>query len=323
MAEAGLILAYVIDKKGHGKKIGWEDLRLWRPEDGLLWLHLSFTSKKTKRWLAEESGLDQLTQRALITKETRPIALEMSGGTFVHLRGVNLNPGDDPDDMVSIRLWYDKHRIISTRRRKLQSVHELRKCIDEGRGPKDANELVLMLNEFLTERMTEVINRIESDIDNLEEHVLSRNSLPSRELVAETRRKAISFKRYLAPQREALFRLQNENINRFSELERMQLRESCDRILRHLECLETIRERAAIIQEEIQNTLSEQLEKRIYVLSVVSLIFLPLSFLTGLLGINVGGIPGVENPLAFEMVCGGLGGLGLLLLIVLKIKRWI
>ena len=72
-----------------------------------------------------------------------------------------------------------------------------------------------------------------------------------------------------------------------------------DRLIRHIEDLDAVRERAAVTQEELLSRLSDQINTRMYVLSVVAAIFLPLGFLTGLLGINVGGIPGTENPWAF------------------------
>ena len=67
-----------------------------------------------------------------------------------------------------------------------------------------------------------------------------------------------------------------------------------------------MRERAAVIQEELAGRLAEQMNKRMYMLSMVAAVFLPLGFLTGLLGINFGGIPGAGNPLGFEWVIGVL-----------------
>jgi zinc transporter len=58
-----------------------------------------------------------------------------------------------------------------------------------------------------------------------------------------------------------------------------------------------------VTQEELAARLSEQMNRNTYMLSVVAGVFLPLGLLTGLLGINVGGIPGTENPNAFVIVC--------------------
>ena len=93
--------------------------------------------------------------------------------------------------------------------------------------------------------------------------------------------------------------------------------------MRHIEELETIRDKVALIQEELANRLSEQLNKKMYILSIISAIFLPLSFLTGLLGINIGGIPGAENENAFYIFSLILVFIISVQLTIFKKKKWI
>jgi zinc transporter len=103
---------------------------------------------------------------------------------------------------------------------------------------------------------------------------------------------------------------------------RLRLKEATDRVVRCIEDLDSARDRAAITQEELVNRLSEQLNARIYVLSLVAAIFLPLGFLTGLLGINVGGIPGADNPSAFLVFLLFLTVIVVLQILIFKRKRW-
>ena len=71
---------------------------------------------------------------------------------------------------------------------------------------------------------------------------------------------------------------------------------------RFIEDLDSARDRAAVTQEELQTRLSDQMNKTMYLLTVVATLLLPASLLTGLLGINVGGVPGVESNWAFAVV---------------------
>ena len=89
------------------------------------------------------------------------------------------------------------------------------------------------------------------------------------------------------------------------------------------EDLEAVRERAAVSQEELLSRLSEQLNQRMYVLSIVAAVFLPLGFLTGLLGINVGGIPGADNAQAFWIFSGLLLIAVVIQLLVFRWKKWL
>ena len=109
-------------------------------------------------------------------------------------------------------------------------------------------------------------------------------------------------RRYIAPQRDVLFRLYSEHPEWISDKLKEHLRELSERTTRFVEDLDSARDRAAITHEELHSRLSEQMNKTMYLLSIVAAIFLPLGLVTGLLGINVGGIPGTENKLAFWIV---------------------
>jgi zinc transporter len=138
----------------------------------------------------------------------------------------------------------------------------------------------------------------------------------------DIRKKAIMFRRYMAPQRDAIGQLRMSDLDCLSDIHKRQLQEAYNHIVRHVEDLDAIRERAQIVKDEIANILSDRLNKNMYVLSVIAAIFLPLGFLTGLLGINVGGIPGAGNEYAFWLFCGILGTLVALQVVVFKRLKW-
>ena len=318
----GLIAAYILDGKGGGRAIGWEDVTHWTEDDGILWTHIDYTTVEGEKWLNEESGLDKLVVSALTSDDPRPRSAVMKDGLLVALRGVNLNPGADPEDMVSIRLWINGHRVVSTRRRKLLSIVALREAIEQGNGPTTTGDFLVDLSSRLVERMADVVDGIENKADLLEEQVLSVQSYQLRPIISELRREAISLRRYLAPQREAMTRLYNERVPWLNDMDRMRLREVADSTMRYIEDLDSARERAIVIQEELMSRISEQMDKRMYVLSVVAAIFLPLGFLTGLLGINVGGIPGAEYKGSFYIFCGILVSVSFIQIIIFKKLKW-
>jgi zinc transporter len=103
----------------------------------------------------------------------------------------------------------------------------------------------------------------------------------------------------------------------------MELREVADRITRYIEELEEVRERAAVLQDELLNQLTEAANRTIYLLTIVAAVMLPLSFITGLLGINVGGMPGEGSPSAFWIVCLLLVAFGLGEVWVFRRLKWI
>ena len=302
-SDSGLIYAYLLDRKGGGKTISWEEIKKWNPEKGTIWLHLDYTNDKAVQWLRDDSGISPLICQALMEEETRPRILTSDDGLLLILRGVNFNPGSNPEDMVSLRMWFDKNRIISMRHRKVMAIDYIKKALESSNGPDSQVDFLKTLIERITDRMGDIVSEIDDTVDELEDTVLTAESYELRSKLAVIRRQTISLRRYIAPQRDVLTRLYNERISWLGDQERAHIREIGERTTRYVEDLDSARDRAAITNEELNSRLSEQMNKTMYIISLVAAIFLPLGFLTGLFGINVAGIPGSEYKLAFLIVC--------------------
>ena len=320
--ESGLVHAYLLDGAGGGRRLELADFESWTPGQGDLWMHFDYTSEDTRQWLRDSAGLEELVVDALLTEETRPRATLIGDGVLVALRGINMNPGAEPDDMVSVRLWIDNERIISTRKRTLLSVRDIAEQLDAGKGPVDTQDFLVSLADRIVWRMSDTVDQCEDQVAELEEQVLDEGHTSLRFDLASLRRQTIALRRYLAPQRDAFAKLVIEKIAWFDDDSRLRLREVSDRLIRHIEDLDAVRERVAVTQEELLSRLSDQMNTRMYVLSMVAAIFLPLGFLTGLLGINVGGIPGSENPWAFLLFLLFLGVVVFAQVLWFRHKKW-
>ena len=311
-----LICAYSLDGNGGGTRLDWDGVRAHQKGAGLLWLHLQREAPGTRAWLENESGLDQILCDALLFEAPRPRCEQFGDGLLLSLRGVNLNPGADPDDMVGLIIWAEPGRIITVRRRRLMAVDAVRQTIDRNHGPKTVGEFVAQVADGMVERMGPVIADLDDEVDALEDLIIEGTTEGIRLKLAHLRRVAIALRRYIAPQREAMARLIVQQVPWIDETDRRRLREIGDRILRYVEDLDAARERAQIAQDELANRVTEQINRNMYVLSIVAAIFLPLGLLTGYLGINVGGIPGEKWPWAFAFV-------GLILVVLSVIEIWL
>ncbi|MCG8593938.1 MAG: zinc transporter ZntB [Kiloniellales bacterium] len=319
----GLVCAYALDGQGGGRVLDWPEVEGWEANDGLQWVHLSRRAEGAQRWLEQKSGLDPVVQEALLAEETRPHCDLIGEGVLLILRGINTNPGADPTDMVSIRLWIEAHRVVSSRHRKVSAIRSLQDAIAAERGPHSASDLISDLARALLERMEVVLEELDREIDTLEVVGLKPGGGDHRAMLQQVRRRLISVKRYIAPQRAALTRLIDLRLAWFDTHDVIRLREMSDRVTRYVEDLEALRERAQLMQDELTNRLSEQMNRTMYLLTIVASIFLPLGFITGLLGVNVGGIPGTDEPLGFLALCGLLLVLGLVEYWLFKRLKWI
>lgn len=324
MEEGGLVKAYILDGMGGGRRIDWQEADAWKAgEEGVLWLHLDYSHPFVRQWLKGRKGLDYLVVENLLAEDSRPRSSPFHAGLLMGLRGVNLNPGADPEDMVAIRLWLDEHCIISTGKRILASIDDMETAIDQGEGPVSISEFLSLLCEQVMNRIGDVIEDFEVTFDDLEERIMVEESSVLRPLISSLRRQIIALRRYLAPQREALGYLQISKISWLEDTDRLRLREVSDRLVRYVEELDSVRDRSVVLHEELASRMSELMNKRMYVLALVATIFMPLGFLAGLLGANVGGIPGADSKWGFSVFVGLLFGVFGLQLLYLKKMKWI
>ena len=289
----------ILDRRGGAADLDPASVAQWTKDEGILWVHIDIHNDASRRWLTDISALEPSIVDVLLADETRPRSHATKEGLLVVLRGVNTNPGDDPEDMVSIRLWIEHDRIISTRRRRLLSVIDILDSLKRGDGPKTTGGLLAALTGRLADRIGDFVDNIEDRVSDAEDKMATQDQTGFRQTVAALRRQIASVRRFLAPQRDALDRLYRQPGKWLTDSEAQELREEADRITRYLEDLELARERTMVLREEFLGQLAQEQNSRMYVLSVVAAIFLPLTFVTGLLGMNVGGLPGLDSPIGF------------------------
>jgi zinc transporter len=321
--ESGLVFGWLLDGQGGGAPVGWTEVDGWTPDRGTLWLHLDLNGEQCRRWLVEDSSLDPIVLDALMAEETRPRTVHAGSGLIVILRGVNLNPGSDPEDMVSLRVWIEDRRVITIRKRAVMAVRDINDRIEAGLGPRSSSEFLVELAARLIERMAPIIEELDDQADDLEDQLVEGGSREIRHGLRDLRRTAIALRRYLSPQRDSMVRLQSEDTPWLEPRQRSRIREVTDRLIHYVEDLDEVRDRAAVVQDELMNRLSEQMNRNMYLLSLVAAVMLPLGFLTGLLGINVGGIPLAESSMGFLIVCGLLAVIVVIEVLVLRRMRWL
>ena len=319
---SSFVVAYRLDGEGSGTPLDHEELaRVWHHDEAQLWMHLDFTHKDVDYFLETIAELNEDIIEALTEEDTRPRVAVFKGGRITTLRGINLNPGADPDDMVSLRVWLTDNRLITVRRRPLQSITRVRAYLDAGDGARNVGELMAGMADTLVDRVADLTHQLDDALGELEERQADREAdAITNEELTDIRQPLITLRRFMEPQYHCLARLAEDDI--FDDTAKLWLREAANQLFRYVEDFRAMQERALILQEQIWNSHNERLNERMYLLAIITAVFLPLTFLTGLLGINVGGIPGASSPAGFAVVVilSMLVGAGVMAL--LKKWRW-
>ena len=291
---------------------------------GYGWIHLDGTSSDAKSWLKNGSGIDEIWVDALLATETRPRLVKIDDNTiFINLRGINSFNKEEPEDMISIRLYVTKQQIISVKLRNLKAVTKLKMDFESSRAPKTTFEFLLTLIEHINEEIESTIADIYEAIDDLEEMVLIEHDKDFRQNVIDVRRQVIIFRRYFFPNLDTLQQLAAiEGFLGSGADNASNLSESCHKMTRFIEEIVSIRERAQVIHEELNNHLTERLSASTNKLSAIASIFLPMSFVTGLFGVNLAGIPGAASDKSFPIFAGIICAILIVQFVILKWKKW-
>lgn len=288
------------------------------------WVHLDGTNPSAPAILETHSAtLDGLTIDALFSEETRPRASQFDKGLLIVLRGVNLNDSAAPEDMISLRLWLDKYCLISVQRRPLKAITDTYHSLLEHHAPKSTGEILVLMVTRLFFRMQPTFSELGDQIEDLEDIFIENPASISNRQIVQLRKKIMAFRRYLAPQKQAIAFMLESDIPWLDKHSKRQLRESLETVTRHLENLDSFRERAQILSDELAHFHAGKMNQNMYILSLIAAIFLPLTFLPSLLGVNIGGIPGADYGSAFALFCGLLFTIMLIQIWIFRRLKWL
>lgn len=264
------------------------------------WLHFPH-APATRAALSEECGLPEFVVNALLEEDTMPRASETEAYSLVFLRGLTEAPGGGKGELVSLRLAITAGQIVSVEMRRLPQVDEMIAAFRDGAPPPAISLFLLALVRGLRARIETALDTLEERVASLEEAVLSTRTrhleLANRARLNLARLRVVQLHRHMLPQAHALTALTGSGAA--WQTNKRRLREEAAAFTRIATDLDALRLRAQLVAEEDIRAVTDRTNRILLLLSVVSVVFLPLTFLTGLLGSNLAGIPYAEAPWAF------------------------
>ncbi|EFM20765.1 MULTISPECIES: zinc transporter ZntB [Pantoea] len=286
------------------------------------WLHLNYTHSKSAEWLQSTPQIPDAVRDALAGDSMRPRVSRLGDGFMIVLRSVNHNTDARRDQLVVMRVFINDKLIVSTRRRKVSAVDEVLTDLQNGNGPIDCGSWLVDVCDALTDHTSEFIEELHDKIIELEDALLDQR-MPARGELGLLRKQLIVMRRYMAPQRDVYARLASEKLGWMDDSERRRMQEIADRLGRGLDDLDAGVARTAILADEVASAMAESMNRRTYTMSLMAMIFLPATFLTGLFGVNLGGIPGGGWEYGFSIFCLLLVALAVGVAGYLRKRRWL
>lgn len=322
---SGIIHAWSIDGTGQATPASTDQFEDPQ-ESGYSWYHFDRNDPATQALFDADEGVDVVATRTLLAADTRPRTIVRGRDVLINLRGVNLNEGANPEDMIPLRFFIQAGRVVSCNGKPLKAISDMVERLSSQTVSKTPGGFMASFALALIERMTPTITDLNERVDELEELIEGTDNSryeTARAKVADLRRKAILLRRYLAPQRDALTALSQQQLPWITSDDQLRLRDAADQATRVAEELDAVRERCAVVKDQLTDIRAEEMNRNMMILSVVAAIFLPLGLISGMMGINVGGMPWVDDPNGFWYVSGIIIIIGLVQLAVFRLAKWL
>jgi zinc transporter len=208
----------------------------------------------------------------------------------------------EPSDISTLWLSVGPHLVVSARLQPLRSIDRLRDAVKRGAHMHSSVELLVHLMRDQGDVLVSIVRGTTARVDGIEDTLLAGRMEKKRADLGSLRRLLVRLQRLLAPEPAALFRLLKRPPEWIVEDDLQELRQSTEEFNVALSDMAALQERIKLLQEEIAGRVAEASGRTLFVLTVVTVLALPINIMAGLFGMNVGGIPFNENPHGFWMV---------------------
>lgn len=273
---------------------------------GDAWIDMKVEDEEGRRWLASESGLGDAVVTRLLEPALGTYWRRFGQGLHFHTR-MAMPAGDARTvSMVDLGIWLEPGRIITVRYGPVPALERVEEACSMGVGPSNPWALMVRVLSAALSRLEHVLRDLTATIDQLEDELLTAEGDPPIQRVAELQKRLVHARRFRLPLANVVSFISSNPDVVVDGAIREELEGIADVLAQHHELMDLSIDRASALHGLMRDQLADSMNAATYRFTWVATVFLPLSFLTGLLGINVAGIPGDHDPAAFWLVCGAL-----------------
>jgi zinc transporter len=308
---SGLICGFQFTAGGQGAPVDAQQALQWLAQQnapasdaqaGFVWLHFNLAHSMTDKWLRDNLQLSEVFHESL-KAGSQSTRVELDDDMLVAVvNDVHYDFAFEPSDISTMWLSVGPRLVVSARLQPLRSIDRLRDAVKKGAPLRSSVDLLVHLMHDQGDVLVSIVRTTTTSVDAIEDKLLSGRLETKRANLGALRRLLVRLQRLLAPEPAALFRLLKLPPDWMDEEDVEDLRQSTEEFNVALSDMAALQERIKLLQEEIAGRVAEANNRSLYVLTIVTVLALPINIIAGLLGMNVGGIPLAGSPHGFLMV---------------------
>ena len=305
---SGLVWGFLMTPGSRAQPIDTAAALAWmqdhEDQQQFIWLHFNLSNTASENWLKRHVSLAHEFYETL-HQGSPSTRIELAENTFIAVVNDVLHDfAYEASDISTLWLSVAQNVVISARRTPLQSIERLRNAVKNGEAIRSPVELLIHLLRDQADVLVKIVRDAARRIDEIEDTLLAGRLTRKKEDIGPLRRVLVRLQRLLAPEPAALFRLLQRPPAWMTDLDTQELRQSTEEFAVVLNDISSLQERIKLLQEEIAARVNEENGRSLFVLTIVTVLALPINIIAGLLGMNVGGIPLAQHVYGFWIVLG-------------------
>ncbi len=314
--DSGLICGFIFETPGAPPRavgsreaLDWLQAHRAQPGDAFLWLHFNLAQNSAERWLRLHADLSEAFYEALHDGSHSSRIEHVDDRLVAVLNDVHFDFSFDPSDLSTLWLEAAPHCMVSARRQPLRSIDRLRTAVRRGEAPRSTVELLVHLLRDQGDVLVDIVRSLNAKVDETEDGLLAGRVDGRAGALGGLRRLIVRLQRVLAPEPAALVRMLQHPPAWMGAADLQDFRASGEEFAVVLRDLAALQERIKLLQEEIATRVNEENNRSLFILTIVTVLVLPINIVSGLLGMNVGGLPLAQHPHGFWIVVALIGSI--------------
>ena len=321
----GLVWAYRFDEQGRAEP--WPNGQrpvLSELQGGFAWLHFDLVDLRVGDWCKAQTALPERARHAFLSTDAHLRIDHAEGRVWGVFADLEQEFGQASVAPAQLHFVMGERWLVTGRRRPLRGVGNAREKVDGGARYSCPSAVLEAIVESVLERVHALTEELEKDIDQTEDRILVRpRELDEDGRLATVRHELVRYNRQLSKFSAALRRFVDWAAEAVLPRD---MHTTAQRLLQQMETLrhdvEALQERARLLQEEASDRRASEMNRHLYVLSVLTALLMPPTLVASLFGMNTGGLPFTGSAYGSAAALGlGLVSAGIISWLFRRMRR--
>jgi len=295
-------------------------------KEGLLWIDIEDVTDEDAKLLSDVFGFHPLAVEDCISRDIHPPKIDdFEDYLFVIVHGINYHTESEVVETTELTFFMGNNYVVTTHDVPMRSITSMLDRLRKDGRPmrKGADFLAHDIIDTLVDNIMPTIEQMDEKNDQLEDEALHKPKRETLMAIMQLKRSILSLTRVILPQREIVNRLSRGEYNLISERAQIYYRNIFDHLVRIEMLTLGLRDMTESVLSTYLSSVSNRMNEVMKVLTLIATIFIPLTFIAGIYGMNFVNMPELAWRYGYFIILGVMVVIGISLAVYFKRRKWL